>query len=184
MNFQKAEQEILEQMYGAAAPKVNTVNNEPIDNEAVSDAELAELAADAQARIGIDGAAQRDAVWQARLRRAELAALQAGPTAEAPCGQTVAAVPINEADWNTLRDLSAAVSPLSGRRYVEATDADGQRAREALFHAREAVMRGEKLDASLLAQIRANIATDQAEAARLKAKKDAEELARFRERHS
>ena len=184
MNFAELEAEIISEMYGtgAAAPKAKPVSN---DEPNATDRELSEAMAYALTPAGrsLDPAGPQT-IFAEQVRRAEAAAAAAGPVAEAPCRQSVdASVQVNEADWNTLRDLSGAVSPLTNRRYVEATDADGQRAREALFHARAAVLRGEKLDATMLAEIRANIASDQAAAARLQRERDAKELAEFREKH-
>ena len=150
----------------------------------MTDAELAEAAAfalsDAGRRMDPHAAA---AVWAERVRRAERAMAEAGEVQPAGGAQSVAVgVPVNEADWATVNALAATVSPITGRRYVDELGADGQHAREALFHARAAVLRGEPLPAELLAQVRAGIAADQAAADKAKAAKDAADLADFRER--
>jgi hypothetical protein len=141
-------------------------------------AELAALASDPHSDPNM-----RTVVWEARVAKAAREMQAQGATAPAPGGLSVAAgVQVNEADRKTLSDLAAAVSPLTGRRYVDDLGAEGQRAREALFYARAAVLAGQPLDAELLKQVRAGIARDQAEADRRKAAKDAEDLKTLRER--
>ena len=128
-------------------------------------------------------ARMREVVWRARVAKMEREMAAAGQLQPAPGAQAVAAgVQPDEKAWRTLSELAAMINPLTLKPYTAATDAEGQRIREALFAARAAVMRGETIDPAMLSQIRANIATDRASADRLKAEKDARDLAEFRER--
>jgi len=184
MNFAELEAEVIAQMNetGTPAPKVNTVNNEPTDDESVSDSDLAALAAEAQARIATDGAAMRDTIWAARVRRAELAGAAAGPSVEGPRLSLPAGREPNEASWQTINELAAARDPRTGRLYLQDQGISGQRVRQLIHDARADVFAGRPLNSETLAFAKAAIKADlEAYEAEIAAR-DAKELADFRDK--